>query len=214
MSQQLIQIQQLTGQSQTNLQKLRAQLEQHAPALAPPPIAGAPSPPLQRARPRPPRPRHGPPGRRRRGLVEQRCRQLAGRGRQRNARRSAVQLALDQLHRGSTTCRRHVTAFQDLLQKYPQCRHRPRAQFYLARSLPKEKARPDSGSRFRLPAGRGSVSGVASGADRAIQARNHPRVRRQNRCCQDCVPGCRQQIPPSQDEAVLARDHLREQGSS
>ena len=105
--QQLIQIQELTGQSQSRLQELRGQLERRAPrrraaGRRPSPTAGGAGQTTRPARPRPPDP--GP--------------------------NQLFELALDQLHRGSTSAAR--AGFQDLLRQYPNADMAPDAQFYLA----------------------------------------------------------------------------------
>ena len=102
MGQQLIQIQELTGQSQRRLQELRSSLDQRNEDLvqgdsgaAPPDSAGAAS-----------APRTGTPG-----------------------PNELFELSLDQLRRGSAGAA--STGFQTLLQQYPSADIAPDAQFYL-----------------------------------------------------------------------------------
>jgi tol-pal system protein YbgF len=189
MSQQLIQIQQLTGQSQTNLQKLRAQLEERAPASPPsgavPTTAAAPTTGAARdsshAAGTTPAGTGGP------GPNE------------------LFQLALDQLHRGSTQAARD--AFQDLLQKYPNADIAPDAQFYLAEAdeLGGQMAAADSGYQLvvaRYPTSPRAPTALfkhgtlmeAGGKTDAAKA-----------AFQDVVNKY-----PQSDEAVLAKDRLRE----
>jgi tol-pal system protein YbgF len=106
--QELIQVQELTGQSQRRLQELRAQLEERNPNVAPAP-AGAP--PAGAAAPANPQ---GAPT----------TAQPAGPG-----PNQLFQLSLEQLRRGSPAAAR--TGLETLLQQYPTADIAPDAQFYL-----------------------------------------------------------------------------------
>ena len=181
-SQQLIQIQQLTGQSQTRLQELRAQLEKRGPALAPLPTAGptpgtavAMSPDTSHAASAGPGPNE------------------------------LFELALNQLHRGSTNTAR--AGFQDLLQKYPNADIAPDAQFYLAQADEQagQMAAADSGYQLvvaRYPASPRAATALYKHAS-ILEASG--RTDAAKSAFQDVVSKY-----PQSDEAVLAKDKLRE----
>jgi tol-pal system protein YbgF len=179
--QQLIQVQELTGQSQARLQELRAQLEHPpvvpaaAPAAAPAAVAGAAA------------------GTRDTSVA-------AGPG-----PNQLFELALEQLRRGSTGAAR--SGFQDLLRQYPNADVAPDAQFYLADAYAREgkTAEADSGyqavvSRYpksaRAPTALYKHAGVLEAAGETEAAQ---------RAYQDVVKKY-----PRSDEAVLAQDRLRE----
>jgi tol-pal system protein YbgF len=209
MGQMLIQIQELTGQSQRRLQELRAGLEaQHNPTppavttptptpTSPPPVASAPestaavgstaavSPP---ASPAPtqtgtatPGATDGTPG-----------------------PNQLYQLALDQLRRGSTGAAR--AAFQDLLRQYPNADIAPDAQFYVAETYAKERNTAAADSGYQLVVQRYPTSDRASQAlfkhALVLQAAN--KVQAARAALEDVVKKY-----PRSDEAVLAKDRLR-----
>lgn len=188
-SQQLIQIQQLTGQSQTNLQKLRAQLEEHAPSLAPAPTASAqPSTPV--------------PGGRSSATAAGDTAHPAAAGPGPN---ELFQLALDQLRRGSTGAARD--AFQQLLQQYPNADVAPDAQFYLAEADGEggQMAAADSG--YQLVVQRYPTSPRAPTA-----LFKHATILEESGKT-DAAKSAFQELLnkyPQSDEAVLAKDRLRE----
>lgn len=110
MGRQILQIQELSGQSQRRLQELRASLEERnqmagAPAAAPAPAAGAP--PAAAAAPAGPGP----------GQL--------------------FQTSLDQLRRGSTTVAR--SGFEELLRSYPESEDAPEAMIYIAETYAAER---------------------------------------------------------------------------
>jgi tol-pal system protein YbgF len=116
--QQLIQVQELTGQSQARLQELRAQMER--PTVAAAPTAAVPA-----------------------GAAAAAARDTgaaAGPG-----PNQLFELALEQLRRGSTGAAQ--AGFQDLLRQYPNADVAPDAQFYLADAYAQEgkTAEADSG---------------------------------------------------------------------
>ena len=122
--QQLIQIQELTGQSQRRLQELRAGLEERAQSLGGP--AGAVAAPTGsvapvRGAPAVSAPPAGPP--------TATAQPAAAEGPGPN---QLYQLSLDQLRRGSAGAAR--SGFQDLLRQYPSSDLAPDAQFYIAES--------------------------------------------------------------------------------
>jgi tol-pal system protein YbgF len=181
MGQQLIQIQELTGQSQARLQELRARLEQRGAALtAPPPViasgAGA-APPSDTSHAAATSP--GP--------------------------NQLYELALDQLRRGSTGTAR--SGFQDLLQKYPNADIAPDAQFYLAAAYEQEgnKAAADSG--YQLVAARYPASPRAATAlyKHGIMLQASDKTTAARGAFGDVI-----RLYPQSDEAVLAKDRLRE----
>lgn len=135
-NEQLLQIQELTGQSQRRLQELRASLEQRAvpgaaPAAAPaglsaPGTVGAPgttAPPPVGTAPAATAPAAPGPN-------------------------QLYQLSLDQLRRGSNAAAR--TGFLDLLRQYPASDVAGEAQFYVAESYAAENSRAAADSAYVL----------------------------------------------------------------
>jgi tol-pal system protein YbgF len=181
--QQLIQIQELTGQSQTKLQELKAQLEQKGATIA----SSA-----------------GPAGGGGAGAVGS---AVAG-----DSSRSAAggpgpnqlfQLALDQLRRGSTGAAR--AGFQDLLRQYPNASVAPDAQFYLAESYAQEgnMAAADSGYLAvgaRYPTSSRAAAALYKHASVMEAAHN---VQAARAAYQDVI-----RKYPRSDEAVLAKERL------
>ena len=183
MSQQLIQIQQLTGQSQTRLQELRAKLEQRAPNAVPVPAPAAPT-----------------AGGATSPNDTTRATAAAGPG-----PNELFELALNQLHRGSTNTAR--AGFQDLLQKYPNADIAPDAQFYLAQAqeLAGEMAAADSG--YQLVVSRYPTSPRAATAlyKHATILEASGKTDPAKAAFQDVISKY-----PQSDEAVLAKDQLRQ----
>jgi tol-pal system protein YbgF len=182
--QQLIQVEELTGQSQKQLSVMRASLEaQHAtvatPSSGPVPAIGSPSSPSQ---PDTARGGAGGPG-----------------------PNQLFQLALDQLRRGSTGAAR--SGLTDLLRQYPNSDVAPDAHLYLAETYAQEgnAAVADSGyqdvsARYpTLPIAATALyrhAGVLSATGKAQAARD---------AYQDVI-----RKYPRSDEAVLAKDRLRD----
>jgi tol-pal system protein YbgF len=202
MGQMLIQIQELTGQSQRRLQELRAGLEaQHNP---PPPPVTTPTSPVVSAPesttvvgstaavspPTSPAP------------VQTGATTTGGDGTP--GPNQLYQLALDQLRRGSTGAAR--SAFQDLLQKYPNADIAPDAQFYVAETYAKERNTAAADSGYQLVVQRYPTSDRASQAlfkhALVLQAAN--KVQAARAALEDVVKKY-----PRSDEAVLAKDRLR-----
>jgi tol-pal system protein YbgF len=213
MGQQLIQIQELTGQSQRRLQELRAGLEaQRQTAFQVPPVAtvqpsGQASPGQQMpgdstaavptgavtgaAVQAPPAPATSapaagtpPPGT--------------------PGPNQLYEMALDQLRRGSTTAAR--TALQDLLRQYPTSDVAPDAQFYVAETFAKERDTVAADSGYRLVVQRFPTS------DRAPQALfKHALVLQAQHKVQAARAAFEEVVSkyPRSDEAVLAKDRLR-----
>ena len=181
MGQQLITIQELTGQSRARLQELRAGLERQSTVQGAPPGAGAAAAAAK-----------GP------GTIADTT--AAGPG-----PNQLYELALEQLRRGST--RAAQAGFEDLLRQYPNADVAADAQFYLAETYADEKdmGAADSGyqavvARYptspRAPTAMYKHAGVLEAAGETAAAR---------RAYQDVV-----RKYPRSDEAVLAQDRLRE----
>ncbi len=118
---QLIQIQELTGQSQKRLTDLRAEIEERNMQTAPSPVAPVPGDttrPPQAAQPSGPGPA------------------------------SLYRLAFDQMSRGSHATAR--TGFQDLLTQYPNSDLAPDAQYYIGETLQAEGNTTAADSVFSL----------------------------------------------------------------
>ena len=188
LGQQLLQVQELTGQSQRRLQELRAALDRRAQELAnpaePPPAdttaapGGTPATPAgpgaASAMPAAPGPNQ------------------------------LFQLALDQLRRGSTGTAR--LGFQDLLRQYPTADIAPDAQFYLAETYAAEGNAAAADSAYAEVATRYPQSLRAPTAvyKRAV---THQRAGR----TEEARAGFTQVIEqyPRSEEAALAREQLR-----
>lgn len=203
MGQQLIQIQELTGQSQRRLQELRAGLEVQrgtfaqpaqpnatSPGGAAPPVvdsgrpASAGTPPAATATPAPapaPAGGAGTPG-----------------------PNELYQLALDQLRRGSTGAAR--TALSDLLKQYPNSDVAPDAQFYVADSYDREGNTAAADSVYQLVVQRYPSSERAPTAlyKHGLTLITAGKVQAARAALQQVVSKY-----PRSDEAVLAKDRLR-----
>jgi len=212
MGQQLIQIQELTGQSQRRLQELRAGLEAQRAAV--PPVSVAPAPDT------------GAPavgagggvgtGVSAGGAPGATTGGITGGGTTTRTSAGTIgspaapgpnqlyEMALDQLRRGSTTAAR--TALQDLLRQYPNADVAPDAQFYVAETYAKERDTAAADSGYQLVAQRYPAS------DRAAQALfKHALVLQAQHKVQAGRAALEEVVRkyPRSDEAVLARDRLR-----
>jgi len=117
---QLLTVQQLLGQSQAQINRLRAEIERNAMQVPPPPIAGTITPPPAS------------------GIRDTTIVDSTVAPPQREPGPSELYTgALDQLSRGSFATAR--TLLQELLSKYPTSDHAPNAQFYIAQSYDREK---------------------------------------------------------------------------
>jgi tol-pal system protein YbgF len=187
LGQQLIQVQELTGQSQRRLQELRASLDQRAQELAEPaappsdtatrPSAAVPPPtPSGAAQPTPAAP--GP--------------------------NQLFQLALDQLRRGSTSAAR--MGFQDLLRQYPTADIASDAQFYLAETIAAEGNAAAADSAYAEVVAKYPQSQRAPTAayKRAVAHQRAGRTEQARAAFTQVV----EQYPRS-EEAALAREQLR-----
>ena len=185
MQQQLVTIQELTGQSQRRLQELRSSMEQRAQELAtapvPTPAAGAAPTPggtgVPAATGAAPAGGPGP--------------------------NQLFQLALDQLRRGSTGSAR--AAFQDLLRQYPQSDIAGDAQFYIAESFATEGKAASADSVYAIVVANHGTSARAATAlyKRGVAAEAASRSAEARTFYEAVV----RQYPRS-DEAALARDRL------
>ncbi|HKG92954.1 MAG TPA: tol-pal system protein YbgF [Gemmatimonadaceae bacterium] len=181
LQQQLVQIQELTGQSQRRLQELRAEMEQRsrelqAASTGAPDSAGAPAGAAGAAGATPPQP--GP--------------------------NQLFQLALDQLRRGSTGAAR--TGMQELLRLYPTSDVAAEAQFYIGESYAAEGKTAQADSAYAAVAQRYPESSRAPTAlyKYALSLEKGGRKREARQVLDDVV-----RKYPRSDEAVLARDRLR-----
>jgi tol-pal system protein YbgF len=209
MGQQLIQIQELTGQSQRRLQELRAGLEAQRATTVAPPIATTPVPSDTAGQTASPTAGQAPgqtpsAGT---GAVVTSTGTVTGAMSGANGTPGPNQLyemALDQLRRGSTTAAR--TALQDLLRQYPNADVAADAQFYVAETFAKEHDTAAADSGYRLVAQRFPAS------DRAPQALfKHALVLQAQHKVQAARAAYEEVIAkyPRSDEAVLAKDRLR-----
>lgn len=187
--QQLIQIQQLTGQSQNRLQELRAALEARsqqiqqeqqqttptpgAPGGAPPAQPGAPATPPSGASQTP-----GP--------------------------NQLFQMALEQLRRGSPGAAQ--TALQTLLQQYPGADIAPDAQFYLGESYRAQgnAAAADTAYSVVLQKYPNSPRAPTALYKRALYMEQQGNLTGARAALNQLI-----QKYPSSDEAALAQEHLR-----
>lgn len=194
LSQQLIQVQELSGQSQRRLQELRSALEQRAQEAVPAPVpAGGvaiapsstgplPAPSVNAPLPvSPPAPAGAAPG-----------------------PNTLFQISLDQLRRGSAAAAR--TGFQELLRQYPVSDVAGEAQFYLGEAYSAEGNRSAADSAYAMVEERYPASPRASTAlyKRALgveAAGNAPSARA-------LLTQLIEKYPRS-DEAALARERLR-----
>ena len=203
LGQQIIQVQELSGQSQRRLQELRASLEQRSQEMQAPPNVPAPAPatqtpttqtpaqqtpasarPSATATPTTPAPQPQTP---------------AGPG-----PNQLFQLALDQLRRGSAVAAR--AGFLDLLRQYPEADVAPEAQFYIAQSYETEGSIAQADSAYAIVVSRFPQSSRAPTAlyKRALALQQQGKVQAARAALDKVIRDY-----PRSDEAVLARDRLR-----
>ncbi|MBA3557084.1 MAG: tetratricopeptide repeat protein [Gemmatimonadaceae bacterium] len=193
LSQQLIQVQELSGQSQRRLQELRSALEQRTLEAVPVPSGGAlTTPPSTSAQPGAPTNAPAP--------VSAVTSAAPAPG-----PNTLFQLSLDQLRRGSASAAR--TGFQELLRQYPTSDVSGEAQFYLGEAFSAEGNRSAADSAYAIVAERYPASPRASTAlyKRALGvewAGNSPAARA-------LLTQLIERYPRS-DEAALARERLRD----
>ena len=208
LGQQLIQVQELSGQSQRRLQELRASMEQRATELAAPPTQGA-SPPMTSSAPSTQAPAAGAASTRpsanpaavqpSSGVLQQPSPDAQTPG-----PNQLFQLSLDQLRRGSAAAAR--AGFQDLLRQYPTADIAPEAQYYLAQSYETEGNVASADSAYALVVSKYPQSPRAPSAlyKRALALQAQGKIQAA-RAALDLVV----RNYPRSDEAVLARDRLR-----
>lgn len=187
-NEQLLQIQQLTGQSQNRLQELRASIEQRnqdvGEGAAPPPTTtgarGATTPPGTSPAPGAP------------GSTEPGPNQL-------------YQLGMQQLQRGSPSTA--VQAFQKLLSDYPTADISPEAQFYLGEAYRAQGNAAAADSAYAMVIQKFPKSPHAPTAlyKRALYLEQQGNATAARALLNQLIS-----TYPQSDEAALARDHLRE----
>ncbi len=187
LGQQLIQVQELTGQSQRRLQELRASLDQRAQELAAPPASSQDS-----AAAAPTGPAGSTPG----GATPPTSATPGP--------NQLFQLALDQLRRGSTGAAR--MGFQDLLRQYPTADIAPDAQFYLAETIAAEgnAAAADSAYAEVVTKYPQSQRAATASYKRAIAHQRAGRTEQARAAFTQLV-----EKYPRSEEAALAREQLR-----
>ena len=195
MQQQLVTIQELTGQSQRRLQELRASMEQRAQALA---TQAAPAPTAAPPAATPPAGAASTAGTPAGTMTGPTGSTPGGPG-----PNQLFQLALDQLRRGSTGSAR--AAFQDLLRQYPQSDVAGDAQFYIAESYAAEGKAAQADSVYAIVVASHATSTRAATAlyKRGVAAETAGRPADARAFYEGVVS----QYPRS-DEAALARDRL------
>lgn len=187
-NEQLLQIQQLTGQSQNRLQELRASIEQRnqdvgegaPPTTAAPGKAGATS--SAAAMPAPGAPGSNEPG-----------------------PNQLYQLGMEQLQRGSPSTA--VQAFQKLLQDYSTADIAPEAQFYLGEAYRAQGNAAAADSAYSMVVQKYPKSPHAPTAlyKRALYLEQQGNATAARALLNQLISSY-----PQSDEAALARDHLRD----
>ena len=199
LGQQLIQVQELTGQSQRRLQELRASMEQRAPeSVAPATQLPGPTQGTGAAIPNRPAPAAATPA------PVTSLPQAPNSGSVTPGPNQLFQLSLDQLRRGSAVAAR--AGFQDLLRQYPSSDVAPEAQFYIAQSYETEGKIASADSAYALVVSKYPQSARAPSAlyKRALALQAQGKVQAA-RAALDLVI----RNYSRSDEAVLARDRLR-----
>ncbi|MEJ7810840.1 MAG: tetratricopeptide repeat protein [Gemmatimonadaceae bacterium] len=181
--QQLIQIQELTGQSQARVQELRASLEQRSAERAMQPVS--PAPPGGAAAPT--------------ATTTQAPSMLPGAP----GPNTLFQLSLDQLRRGSAGAAR--SGFEELLRQYPAADVAPDAQFYIAEALSAERNQAAADSAYAAVVAKYPSSPRAPTAlyKRAMSLEGAGRAAESRALLTQLVASY-----PRSDEASLARERL------
>ena len=199
LGQQLIQVQELTGQSQRRLQELRGSLEQRAaefrPDTTPRTPAVVPAPVTRPPVPTPGAPATGAPA----------AQPAAPDGAAAPGPNQLFQLAVDQLRRGSVGTAR--AGFEDLLRRYPSADVAPDAQFYIAETYATENQPAQADSAYAIVVTRYPRSPRAPTAmyRRALLMRAANRIAAARATLNDVI-----RLYPRSDEAELARERLGE----
>jgi tol-pal system protein YbgF len=208
MGQQLIQIQELTGQSQRRLQELRAGLEVQRGTFGAPAQSGQPGQPVVTTPGAPAASDSGktalPPAATVATTPAATPSATPGGGAGTPGPNELYQLALDQLRRGSTGAAR--SALSDLLKDYPNADVAPDAQFYIADSYDREGNTAAADSVYQLVVQRYPSSERAPTAlyKHGLTLMTAGKVQAARAALQQVVSKY-----PRSDEAVLAKDRLR-----
>jgi len=190
--QQLIQVQELTGQSQRRLQELRGSLDQRSTESAKPP---APVPPTAGA--------GGGAGAAAAGAAGAAA-AGAGAAGGTPGPNALFQLSLEQLRRGSASTAR--TGFQTLLQQYPTADVVPDAQFYVGEAFAAEGNAAGADSVYALVVERYPQS---ARAPTALFKRGSAMESKGNDTAARAAYNQLIQAYPRSDEAALAKERLR-----
>ncbi len=179
--QQLLQVQELTGQSQRRIQEVRASLEERQSAGTAAPVSAGGAAPAVSA------------------PAASATAADAGPG-----PNQLFQVAREQLMQGSNAAARQ--AFEDLLTKYPKSDLAPDAQFYVAETYAAENNLPAADSVYARVAARyaGSPRAATAMYKRAVAAQNGAKTDQ----ARDLFNQLIKKYPRS-DEASLARDRVK-----
>ncbi|HEX8850104.1 MAG TPA: tol-pal system protein YbgF [Gemmatimonadaceae bacterium] len=209
LGQQIIQVQELTGQSQRRLQELRGSLEERAQQMqAQPQLPATPSAPAQNPPAGTPNvsapPTASAPGGSQAATGTAPAASTTAAAPAGPGPNQLFQLALDQLRRGSAVAAR--AGFQDLLRQYPGADVAPEAQFYIAQSYESEGSVAQADSAYALVVSRYPQSSRAPSAlyKRALALQAQGKVQGARAALDQVI-----REYPRSDEAVLARDRLR-----
>lgn len=189
-AQQLVQVQELTGQSQQRLTELRTQLEARGEQIAEPP-AGAPGAPSPSSGVTPGAP----------ASTSNPADSTAG-----PSADQIYQASLQQLRRGSVNTAR--TGFRELLRRHPQSARAPDATYFIGESYAAEQ--PDSAQRYYLQVTERYASSPRAATafyKLGLLAENRRDVAMARTYYNRVVQGY-----ATSDEAALARDRLRSLG--
>lgn len=180
-SNQILQLQEASGQSQQRIQEMRATFEQRMRAMAPPP----PAPPVTGAVS---------------GTVPDTTRPVADAP----GPNELFQIGRDQLARGANSAAR--AAFADLLARYPDSELAADAQFFLAEALAGEKKPLAADSAYATVVTKYPTSIRAPTAlyKRGVAQQRAGRTTAAKRMFNDVI-----RLYPDSDEAALARERLR-----
>jgi tol-pal system protein YbgF len=185
-AQQLVQVQELTGQSQQRLTELRTQLEARGEQIAEPSTGTVTAPPGNMGTPAAPA--------------------VSGDSSAGPGADQIYQASLQQLRRGSVNTAR--TGFRELLRRYPQSAHAADGLYFIGESFAAEA--PDSAQRYYL-----QVVDKYAASPRAATALYKLGLQAEQRREAAAARGYYTRVVqsyPNSDEAALARDRLRSLG--
>jgi tol-pal system protein YbgF len=177
----LVQLQDVTGQSQQRIQEMRAALEQRTRATPPPAPPAASSTDTVGSRPDSTQPVDNGPG-----------------------PNELFQLGKDQLSRGSNSAAR--SAFADFLKRYPESELAPDAQFYLAEALAAEGKTSAADTAYATVVKKypSSLRAATALYKRGVAQQKGGKTATAKKTFNELI----RQYPES-DEAALARERLR-----